>query len=384
MSNSFTDKFKAKHPPTKDTVLPDSSIGKSADASSVDDFIGGAKKDGRFICKTASHFLPDPNQPRKNFNADELKKLQLDIEEIGQLQPIMVRPEKEGKHEIIVGERRWRAISNSNDTKKIDAVILDEEVDELRILRMQIQENDNRVGVSILEEAAALVRGVDLNKKLDRNADEKSTGKMLGVSSSKISKSRAILNAPEVITSLSIDNIVNDYGSLYDLARVYKKHSDQITELVAKIRAGEITNIRSSVKNISGNTLRDRNSDSNNNAAIQSDQGTSDDKGMGNQNVLEAEGCNDAEQPNHEVGDPYNVTDNSRIEKDDGLPEPARGSRPASEPISPKPLQSGHHIDDIDFVDKKEGTVMKIFSGSEEYEFTLTEDAIETLTFFSR
>src|ERR1700728_1771537 len=54
---------------------------------------------------------PNQFQPRKTFNDDSLKTLAASVQELGVLQPIIVRP-VEGepdKYELIAGERRWRA-----------------------------------------------------------------------------------------------------------------------------------------------------------------------------------------------------------------------------------------------------------------------------------
>lgn len=57
-----------------------------------------------------SHIFPDPEQPRKYFDAESLKELAESIKEHGLLQPILVRPTGElGKYIIVNGERRFRA-----------------------------------------------------------------------------------------------------------------------------------------------------------------------------------------------------------------------------------------------------------------------------------
>lgn len=53
--------------------------------------------------------VADPDQPRKAIDEEELKSLAASIAERGILQPIVVRPEHDGQHVIVAGERRWRA-----------------------------------------------------------------------------------------------------------------------------------------------------------------------------------------------------------------------------------------------------------------------------------
>src|ERR1700722_13728373 len=54
---------------------------------------------------------PGSTQPRRSFPEEELQALAVSIQEKGVLQPILVRPHphREGKYEIVAGERRWRA-----------------------------------------------------------------------------------------------------------------------------------------------------------------------------------------------------------------------------------------------------------------------------------
>ena len=56
-----------------------------------------------------SDILPNPNQPRKRFDYDELEGLAQSIRTNGILQPLLVRPLENGKYELIAGERRLRA-----------------------------------------------------------------------------------------------------------------------------------------------------------------------------------------------------------------------------------------------------------------------------------
>ena len=56
-----------------------------------------------------SQIQPNPDQPRKTFDAEKLQLLANSIEEHGIIQPIVVRKEDSGFYTIIAGERRWRA-----------------------------------------------------------------------------------------------------------------------------------------------------------------------------------------------------------------------------------------------------------------------------------
>ncbi len=99
--------------------------------------------------------IPNPNQPRRTFQKDALQELAESIKQFGVLQPILVRPAKDGKYEIIAGERRWRA-SKLAGLDEIPAVTRTAE--ELEQLEMAMVENMQRVDLSPLEQAATIQR----------------------------------------------------------------------------------------------------------------------------------------------------------------------------------------------------------------------------------
>ena len=51
----------------------------------------------------------NPNQPRREFDAEALEELTESIRQIGIIQPITLRKMEDGSYQIIAGERRWRA-----------------------------------------------------------------------------------------------------------------------------------------------------------------------------------------------------------------------------------------------------------------------------------
>lgn len=97
---------------------------------------------------------PDPEQPRKEFNADTLAELAASIRVDGVLQPIAVRYDaSRDTYVIIHGERRWRAARIAG----IDAVpAIVRDVPEERRLLQQLVENIVREDLNALDRAAAL------------------------------------------------------------------------------------------------------------------------------------------------------------------------------------------------------------------------------------
>ena len=98
---------------------------------------------------------PDPDQPRKRFGEAELEGLAASIKEQGVIQPILVRPAREGVHLIIAGERRWRA---SQVAGLREVPILIREVGEEGGAELALIENVQRVDLNPMEEADAYAR----------------------------------------------------------------------------------------------------------------------------------------------------------------------------------------------------------------------------------
>jgi len=95
---------------------------------------------------------PNPRQPRKNFDEEALNELIASIKEIGILQPPVVRQTTNGRYELIMGERRYRA-AKAAGLKKIPVIIRQTSDNEL--LREALIENIHRSQLNAIEEAAA-------------------------------------------------------------------------------------------------------------------------------------------------------------------------------------------------------------------------------------
>jgi ParB family chromosome partitioning protein len=102
--------------------------------------------------------VPNPNQPRKNFDEASLKELAASIEEHGLLQPILVRPIGNGKYQIVHGERRWRACKLIGlETIKAEVRKLDDK----QVLEIQLIENLQREDLNPIDEAETFRRIVE-------------------------------------------------------------------------------------------------------------------------------------------------------------------------------------------------------------------------------
>jgi len=94
--------------------------------------------------------VPNPRQPRREFAEAELNELQLSLQASGLLQPIAVRPRKDGRFELIAGERRFRAATRLGWTT-IPAYV--REVTDEQMLSLALVENLQREDLNPIEEA---------------------------------------------------------------------------------------------------------------------------------------------------------------------------------------------------------------------------------------
>lgn len=173
-----------------------------------------------------SNIIPDPEQPRKTFDEEELEALANSIKEKGLLQPILVRynPALEGTYIIIAGERRYRA-SMLAGLPSIGCIVSQGDPAELALI-----ENIVRIDLNPIEEAEAIDRLMQ-----SHNYTQETVAKILGKSRVTITESLSILRLPpearEKIRTLNVKK-----SALRQLVRM-----DENTQAVAisKVEGGE-------------------------------------------------------------------------------------------------------------------------------------------------
>ena len=150
-----------------------------------------AKSAGQIFLIPQNEIDPNPNQPRKHFDFDELESLAQSIRQNGLLQPITVRKTESERYELIAGERRLRA-ARLIGMVKIPAIVLN--MDEKSSALFSILENLQRENLSFFEEAEAVERLL-----LEYNMSQEDVAKKLGKAQSTISnKLRLLKLSPEM------------------------------------------------------------------------------------------------------------------------------------------------------------------------------------------
>lgn len=142
---------------------------------------------------------PSPFQPRKDFDEEALNALVASVKEKGVLQPLLVR-QKNGRYEIIAGERRWRA-SKLAGLQTVPVIIKD--MDDKEVLEVALVENLLRENLSAIEEAEGFQRLID-----EFSHTQEALAQIVGKSRSHVANTLRLLNLPD-----SVKNLVRE-GSL--------------------------------------------------------------------------------------------------------------------------------------------------------------------------
>jgi ParB family chromosome partitioning protein len=134
--------------------------------------------------------IPNPEQPRREFDEQSLSELATSIKRHGVLQPIIVMRDENGdKYNIVAGERRWRA-SKSAGLSHIPAIV--RSLEELERVELALIENIQRVDLSPLEQALSVYK---LQQQFNLALED--VAKKLGKAPSTISNLTRLLQLPE-------------------------------------------------------------------------------------------------------------------------------------------------------------------------------------------
>ena len=115
----------------------------------VRDTISGARKLDLMI--PIEKIIPNPDQPRRSFQAEALQDLANSLKQKGVIQPLILRQIRgEDRYEIVAGERRWRAAQIAQ-LHELPAII--REFSDSEVLEIAIIENIQRAELNAIEEA---------------------------------------------------------------------------------------------------------------------------------------------------------------------------------------------------------------------------------------
>jgi ParB family chromosome partitioning protein len=182
--------------PSSSSALPSSSS-SSASSSASSSLSSFSDEDlapvpgARFAELPVSAIEPNAKQPRHVFDEEALEELKTSIQEVGFLQPIVVRELGDGRYELVMGERRWRAAQAvGKDT--IPAIVRDTPDDAM--LRDALLENIHRANLNPLEEAAAYQQLLE-----EFGATHEELARRIGRSRPQISNTIRLMNLPAAV-----------------------------------------------------------------------------------------------------------------------------------------------------------------------------------------
>jgi len=220
------------------------------------DIDSGPSKPSEIEVITSNTVLPiekiiaNKDQPRQDFNKDELDDLAKSIAARGIIQPIIVRaaPDQNGFFQIVAGERRWRA---AQQAKLHEVPVVIREFNDEELLEVAIIENVQRANLNAIEEALGYKALMD---QFDHTQEQVSSG--LGKSRSYIANILRLLNLPVPVQNFIRDGILsaghartligNDRA--LELANIMIKEKMSVRQAEILAKQGVIRNKLQSVK----------------------------------------------------------------------------------------------------------------------------------------
>ena len=164
----------------------------------------GEGKKRQFIHVSVDQVHAARRQPRVDFNDARLTELADSIRESGLIQPLVVR-EKQGRYELIAGERRLRA-SRLAGLEKVPVVIKD--VSDTEAYTLALIENIQREDLNPVEEAMAYQKLLE-----DSGASQSELAKAVGKSRSALTNSVRLLDLPdEILDMLAGDELTSGHA----------------------------------------------------------------------------------------------------------------------------------------------------------------------------
>ena len=142
--------------------------------------------------------FPNPNQPRKNFEESKIQELADSIKQKGLIEPIVVRPIKGNRYEIIAGERRWQACKLLGETT-IKAIV--READDREAMELALIENLHRDDLNAIEEARGYKQLID-----EYNLKQAEVAERVSKSRTAITNSLRLLDLPDEIQELLLSD----------------------------------------------------------------------------------------------------------------------------------------------------------------------------------
>ena len=179
---------------------------------------------------------PNPDQPRQDFDEEELQQLADSIAVHGVIQPLTVRLLPSGYYQIIAGERRWRAARLAG-LNEIPAVVI--EADDKKATELALIENLQRQDLNPVEEALGYQSLI-----ADYGLTQEETAKSVGKSRPAVANALRLLQlCPEVLEMLRTGKLTAGHARAVLTLNTPKKQisaAQKISALGLSVRQAEL------------------------------------------------------------------------------------------------------------------------------------------------
>lgn len=200
------------------------------------DFSDTTAEDSAFKQLPLHRVEPNPDQPRQDFNEDELQSLAESIRVHGVIQPLTVRETSDGYYQIIAGERRWRA-SRLAGLTEIPALVI--EADDKTAKELALIENLQRQDLNSVEEALGYQSLMD-----DFGLTQEEAAERVGKSRSAVANALRLLTLDEkVLEMIRVGSITAGHARAILMLKSEKKQveaAQKIANLGLSVRQAEL------------------------------------------------------------------------------------------------------------------------------------------------
>ena len=200
------------------------------------DFSDTTAEDSAFKQLPLHRVEPNPDQPRQDFNEEELQSLAESIRVHGEIQPLTVRETSDGYYQIIAGERRWRA-SRLAGLTEIPALVI--EADDKTAKELALIENLQRQDLNSVEEALGYQSLMD-----DFGLTQEEAAERVGKSRSAVANALRLLTLDEkVLEMIRVGSITAGHARAILMLKSEKKQveaAQKIANLGLSVRQAEL------------------------------------------------------------------------------------------------------------------------------------------------
>lgn len=169
---------------------------------------------------------PNPDQPRHDFDEEELQALSESIATHGVIQPLTLREMPNGYYQIIAGERRWRAARMAN-LQEVPAIVI--EADDKKAMELALIENLQRQDLNPVEEAMGYQALMD-----DYGLTQEETASRVGKSRPAVANSLRLLSlCPEALEELRCGNITPGHARAVLSLKTEKQQMEAVKKIMA-------------------------------------------------------------------------------------------------------------------------------------------------------